>query len=142
MAKLRHLAIATDDPDKTAEFYKQAFGLREVRPIDGELAKGYFLTDGTVTFAILKFKSDQLGRGMDYVGLHHIGFVVEDLDQAGEQLEGLGAPCFMPKPENPNSFFEVKHRGPDGVVIDISDHAWPGGMGLEDTPLAKAGASS
>ena len=142
MAKLRHLAIATDDPDKTAEFYKQAFGLREVGPIDGELARGYFLTDGTVTFAILKFKSDQLGRGMDYVGLHHIGFVVEDLDEAGQRLESLGAPCFMPKPENTSSFFEVKHRGPDGVVLDISDHAWPGGMGLEDVPLAEAGASS
>jgi catechol 2,3-dioxygenase-like lactoylglutathione lyase family enzyme len=138
MAKLRHLAIATNDPESTAEFYKQAFGLREVGPVDGDLAQGYFLTDGTVTFAILKFKGDQLGRGMDYTGLHHVGFVVEDLDETGQRLEELGAPCFMPKPEKPGNFFEVKHRGPDGVVLDISDHAWPGGMGLEDVPAASA----
>ena len=30
MAKLRHIAIATNDPKKTAEFYKSAFGFREV----------------------------------------------------------------------------------------------------------------
>lgn len=143
MAKLRHLAIATNDPDATAEFYKQAFDLRDVKSTDSNLAKGRFLTDGTVTIAILKFRNvDQLGKGLDYTGLHHIGFVVEDLDGTGEKLEQLGAPCFMPKPEQATSFFEVKHRGPDGVVIDISNHAWPGGMGLEDTPAAEPARSS
>lgn len=144
MAKLRHLAIATDDPDATAKFYKEAFDLREVGPIDGDLARGYFLTDGTVTFAILKFKTAQGDKGPDYQGLHHIGFVVEDLDETGERLEQLGAACFMPKPENPKpgNFFEVKHSGPGNVVIDISDHAWPGGMGLEDAPLAGAARSN
>lgn len=142
MAKLRHLAIATNDPDKTAEFFKQGFGLREVAPIDGDLAKGYFLTDGTVTFAILKFKTQQGDKSPDYVGIHHMGFVVEDLDATGEKLEALGAPCFMPKPANPKpgNFFEVKHATPEGVIIDISNHAWPGGMGLEDAPLAEARA--
>ncbi len=142
MAKLRHLAIATNDPDATAEFYMKAFDLREVKKTDSNLAQGRFLTDGTVTIAILKFRNvDQLGKGLDYTGLHHIGFVVEDLDQTGEKLEEMGSPCFMPKPENATGFFEVKHRGPDGVVIDISDHAWPGGMGLEDTPVAEPARS-
>ena len=142
MAKLRHLAIATNDPDKTAEFFKEAFGLREVSPIDGDLAKGHFLTDGTVTFAILKFKTQQGDKSPDYVGIHHMGFVVEDLEETGKKLEDLGAPCFMPKPANPKpgNFFEVKHSTPEGIIIDISDHAWPGGMGLEDAPLATAKA--
>ena len=141
-AKLRHLALATTDPDATAEFYKKAFGMREVTRNDGELARGYMLTDGTINLAILQFKSDQLGKGMDYVGLHHMGFVVEDLDQASQELESLGAPCFMPKPDKSMSFFEVKHRGPDGVVLDISDHAWPGGAGLEDAPAEQAASAS
>ena len=136
-AKLRHLALSTNDPDATAEFYKKAFGMREVKKNDGPLATGYMLTDGTINLAILKFKSDQTGKGMDYVGLHHMGFVVEDLNEAGEHLESLGAPSLMPKPDNTMSFFEVKHRGPDGVVLDISDHAWPGAAGLEDAPAEK-----
>jgi methylmalonyl-CoA/ethylmalonyl-CoA epimerase len=140
-AKLRHLAISTKDPEATAEFYKQAFGLREVGRTDSELATGVYLTDGTVNIAVLNFRNrDQLGRGLDYVGLHHIGWVVDDLDDAGQRLEDLGAGCFMPRPDNPTTFFEVKHRGPDGVVLDISDHAWLGGAGLEDAPAEKAGS--
>ena len=30
MAKIRHIALATNDPIKTAEFYKQAFDFKEV----------------------------------------------------------------------------------------------------------------
>ena len=138
MAKLRHVVLATKDPDATAEFYKQAFDFKEVRRTDSDLATGVFLSDGTLNIAVLNFKTDQLGRGMDYVGLHHIGVVVEDLEQTGKKLESLGAPCFMGKPEKPTGFFEVKHRGPDGVVIDISDHPWVGSAGLEDAPAEAA----
>ena len=141
MAKLRHIALATKDPESTAEFYKQAFEFKEVGRTDSPLASGIYLSDGTINMAILSFKTDQLGRGMDYVGLHHVGFVVEDLAAAGEKLESLGAPCFQGKPDNPMSFFEVKHRGPDGVVLDISQHPWLGSAGLEDEPVAAASRS-
>ncbi len=30
MPKIRHIALATNDPVKTAEFYKRAFGFKEV----------------------------------------------------------------------------------------------------------------
>jgi catechol 2,3-dioxygenase-like lactoylglutathione lyase family enzyme len=31
MARIRHIAIASNDPAKAAAFFKEAFGLREVR---------------------------------------------------------------------------------------------------------------
>ena len=34
MAKIRHIALATNDPIKTAEFYKQAFDFKEVGRTD------------------------------------------------------------------------------------------------------------
>ena len=30
MARIKHIALVTDDPVKTAEFYKQHFGLTEL----------------------------------------------------------------------------------------------------------------
>ncbi|MBV8118866.1 MAG: VOC family protein, partial [Alphaproteobacteria bacterium] len=30
MARIRHIALVTDDPAKTAEFYKKHFGLTEL----------------------------------------------------------------------------------------------------------------
>ena len=90
MAKLRHIAIAAKDPDAMAEFYKKAFDFEEVRKTDGPLAYGYHLSDGTIDLAILRFKTDQLGRGLDYAGLHHFGILVEDVAATAKKLEGLG----------------------------------------------------
>src|SRR5665213_4379687 len=102
MAKLRHIAIATKDPVKTAEFYKKAFEFREIArtPPDNPLAHGVFLSDGTINLAILNFHTDQLGKGMDFTGVHHFGVLVEDADEVTAKLEALGAECFMrPTPE-------------------------------------------
>jgi catechol 2,3-dioxygenase-like lactoylglutathione lyase family enzyme len=84
MARIRHIALVTDDPAKTAEFYKEHFGLTELyrRPGDtGE--KGVWLSDGYIYFAILKYGepgAPKLGAGQtsDIRGIHHIGFYADD----------------------------------------------------------------
>lgn len=141
MPKLRHIALATQDPLKTAEFYKKAFGFKEVGRTGtpgkaDQIAWGFYLSDGTLNMAILKFqKVDQLGKGLDYVGIHHFGILVDDLDEYMKTCEELGAPCFMKQdPNASNSFFETKFRGPDGVVFDLSEHCW---VGAEPLPAAE-----
>jgi len=145
-AKIRHIALATNDPIKTANFYKEAFGFQEVGrtgdPHSPEgIAWGVFLSDGTLNLAVLKFKNiDQLGKGLDYVGLHHFGVLVDDLDTTMAKLEGLGAACFMKQePEAKASFYETKFRAPDGVVLDVSEHPWIGAApaGLAEVALPK-----
>ena len=75
------------DPVKTADFYKEVFGMEEIlrQPKDtGEHA--VWLSDGYIFFAILKFGTDDvpnLGNGPSTVeGVHHIGFFVDDLDES------------------------------------------------------------
>lgn len=132
MAKLRHIAIATQDPEATAEFYKSGFGFEEIgRTQPGNrLASGVFLSDGTLNIAILKFTVDQLGKGLDYVGIHHFGVLVQDADKTARKLEALGAKPFIKQDEAktrvPGTVFEIKFYGPDGVVFDIADTAWKG----------------
>jgi catechol 2,3-dioxygenase-like lactoylglutathione lyase family enzyme len=136
MAKLRHIAIATNDPVKTAEFYRKAFDFKEVARTtdDNPLAWGVFLSDGTLNLAILKFKTDQLGKGMDFTGVHHFGVLVKDADEAMAKLEALGGECFM-KPSKDEQekmgYFEIKFRGPDGTVFDIASHPWGGSAPLD-----------
>ena len=110
-------------PLSTARFYREAFEFEEVGRTDAPLGTAIYLSDGTLNIAIVRFKTDQLGRGLDYVGLHHIGFVVADVDRASARLAELGAPCLVARPEKPKGFFEVKHRGPDGAkqMQNISD---------------------
>jgi len=67
MARIKHIALSTDDPVKTAEFYKNIFGLKELRrePADTG-ARGVWLSDGYIYFAILKFGHEDtpnLGEG-------------------------------------------------------------------------------
>jgi len=135
MLKIRHIALASDHPGKAAEFYKSAFGFRELRrfgldpdkPDEAPRPSGVFLTDGVINIAILKFANDQLGKGLDFTGIHHFGVVVDDVEEWTRKLEAMGAPCLyeaMPK----GAHAEYKFRGPDGVVFDITRDEWEGSL--------------
>ena len=96
MARIKHIALVTDDPVETAEFYKQHFGLTELyrRPSNtGE--NGVWLSDGYIYFAILKYgdaDAPKLGPGQtsDLRGIHHIGFQVDDLAATAKELKAAG----------------------------------------------------
>ena len=127
MAKLPHIAIAAKDPDAMADFYVKAFDFKIVRSNDGPLAYGHHLSDGTIDLAILRFKTDQLGRGMDYTGLHHFGILVEDVDDAAKVAEALGGKHYMDQADPARTGgFEVKMYGPEGILFDIAEHPWTG----------------
>ena len=143
MPKLRHIALATDDPNKTAAFYVEAFDFKEVGRVgnpddpDNGLAWGIYLSDGTLTLAVLKFKNvDQLGKGLDYTGIHHFGVLVEDLEATLQKLDDMGAPCILKQdPNSTEQFYETKFTGPDGVVFDVSEHAWIGAATAEEKEI-------
>lgn len=127
MAKLRHLAIASDEPEVLAALLARLFELDIVGTHDSSLARGTFLSDGTINIAVLKFHGDQIGKGMEYQGLHHIGFLVDSVDPARQQLLDAGAELLFDRPDDPEAtFFEVKFKLPGGLVLDIADHPWLG----------------
>ena len=125
--RIRHIAISVADPWAAAAFYKEAFGLQEVGETDGKLAEGVFLTDGVVNIALLHFKSDAAaqGTGKDYVGLHHLGFWVDDAIASGDRATRAGATWIMGDPTNKGGY-EVKYTDPAGVIFDISEDGWDG----------------
>src|SRR5258706_2233832 len=89
MAKIKHIALSTQDVDKTAKFYIDVFGMKEIARIDGPGARGYYLSDGDINLAVLNFKNDAVAgveRGKEWSGLHHIGFQVESLEAIAERL--------------------------------------------------------
>ena len=138
MPKLRHIALHTPDPEKTAEFYKKVFDMVEVGRTDSPLAKGIYLSDGTINMAVLRFKTREAADRLDGLGpvfgLHHFGFWVEDPEETRRKLKEAGADYrFGRPPEAVTGFFEEKYKGPDAVMIDITEHGW---VGAE--PLARS----
>ena len=142
MPKIKHIAIATQDADKTAAFYRDVLGLREIAKLESANASGYFLSDGYVNMAILDFQNDAVAgeRGKDYSGIHHIGFECEDLEDVEKKLaaansapmddvnKALGA-GMGDSPRQAN--VEIKYTGPNGEMIDISAHGWVGTRGFD-----------
>ena len=135
MAKLRHIAVATKDPEKTSEFYKKHFEMEVAGRIENDLAHGYYLTDGVVCLAILKFKIPNSNRSWDsenYTGIHHFGFIVEDMEKAAGALEADGSELAADRYEGRGAdtvFYEFKYTAPDDVVLDISQRGWVGANG-------------
>lgn len=130
MAKLRHIAVAVPDPERTAAFYRDVFDLEVAGTTESELADGVYMSDGTLCLALLRYKTDAAaGRpeGRSYVGLHHIGFWCGDLEEQSRRLEASGATFFMDLPtERASLHFERKYQDPHGLILDISENGWIG----------------
>ena len=63
-------------------------------------------------------------RGPDYIGLHHMGFLVDDVPEASEAVEAAGGTYhgqILNVGAGPES--ERKYRDPNGVVIDVTSPA-------------------
>jgi catechol 2,3-dioxygenase-like lactoylglutathione lyase family enzyme len=140
MPKIKHIALSTQDVEKTARFYIEVFGMKEMGKIDDPGTTGCFLTDGDINLAILKFKNDQAAgveRGKGFSGIHHIGFQVESLEVIAERLATAGAPrrddvnqALGVGGRQAHGNVEVKYGGPDGVMLDVSATGWVGTSGL------------
>ena len=123
MPKLCHIAITVPDLEAAAQFYEKSFGM--TRSMESPIA--ILLTDGVISLAILKFKTDQQAgdeRGKDFHGLHHIGFVDDDLDGMTKTIEANGGSYHMRLPNTEDGATEVKFRDPNGVVFDIVDSGY------------------
>ena len=124
--KLRHIAISVPDPEATATFYEKTFGMERIY----KSAFGVMMSDGTVSLAVLKFPTDATAgdeRGKDFVGLHHMGFVVDDIGTSRKQIEANGGHYHMRVPSRPDSPSEEKFRDPNGIVFDIVTEQYAGG---------------
>ena len=133
MTRIKHIAIRTPDPEKTAAFYKEVFGLKEV----GQARTGCYLSDGYINLAILKSRDEGTAESPrdepGYAGVHHLGFMVDDVDETCKKLEEAGAKATMGRVDlshasasDSRSYYEIKYRGPDNQVIDITASGWIG----------------
>ncbi len=147
MDKVRHVGIHTKDPRATADFFIDAFGMVEVE--FGENDEWGVISDGYVNVTLLGFEYDRYGGG--YSGLHHLGFHVNDLDEAGQRVLDAGGQdltfwneTYGNSEGTPDNWVgEKKYMDPDGIALDVNPSGWqirPGGERGEGTePTGFAG---
>jgi catechol 2,3-dioxygenase-like lactoylglutathione lyase family enzyme len=112
MAKIRHIALLTNDPPKLAEFYRASFGMKEVAR-SGEKQDAIYLSDGHINLAILP------ARGRPE-GIFHFGFEVENVEQAMSAAIEAGAKKGTDSLPRDGRFAEGFVRDPVGTRVDLS----------------------
>jgi catechol-2,3-dioxygenase len=127
MNQLRHLAIRTEEPEKLATFYIEAFGFREVGlpPAKGQERRNFHLTDGYFELAILGNTPNQSPNG-----LYHLGIKIDDMEETARRLKNFQKD--VGQRPNGSSFAELRVSDIDGNLIDLSVLGF-----LEYQPLKK-----
>ena len=127
-AKLRHIALQVRDPEAMATFFEQAFGMTRA----GNAMRGVYMTDGTINVALLNFKDEPI-LGFEeipgYQGIIHFGMWVDSLDEMDTKVTEAGGTWITGRKEkDPNVFYEVKYKGPEGFVFDMTETGWRGAV--------------
>ena len=121
VARMRHIALLVTDPEKSAQFYEKSLGFKRA----GQAGRGLYMSDGTINMALLKVRPEKGEK----TGLFHFGMWVDDLDEAEAEVEGAGGAYLHGREDrNPNTFYEVKFRDPDGIVFDMTPSGWRGAV--------------
>ncbi|MBT1156946.1 VOC family protein [Aminobacter anthyllidis] len=128
MAKLRHLAIAVSDPEAAAQFFEKAFGMTRA----GQAMRGVYMTDGIMNVALLNFGEEPVPgfeTEKDYNGLIHFGMWVDSVEETDALVQAAGGSYMTGRKEaNPNVFYEVKYKTPEGIVFDVTENGWKGAV--------------
>ncbi|TMA04805.1 MAG: VOC family protein, partial [Deltaproteobacteria bacterium] len=108
MAKIRHLAIRTEDTGKLASFYMDVFDLKLLHK-GKEEGGAIFLTDGYFNLAILPNREQQSPNG-----LYHFGFEVESGEAIVEKMKKLNYAKLPKSRPDGRPFAETRASDPDG----------------------------
>ena len=127
MGKIRHIAYRVDDMDAMAAFFVNGLGMTEVqRRSTGAID----LSDGTINITLLP----TVGLGATgKQGIEHIGFTVANEEEAKRAMEAAGA-TEMNTINMTDVNYEVKYRGPEGIVVDLGH--WAGTAPVVEEPIA------
>ena len=119
MARIRHVAIKCEDQEKTADFYKQTFGLTEVwrGPVRADGNRAIYLSDGHINLAILPARGER-------EGIDHFGFQVEDMERTLGVAGDAGATGETETKPRDGRFAEKGIHDPAGTLVDVSVHGW------------------
>ena len=115
MARIRHLAIKSTNPERLGDFYEKAFGMEIIhRSPNG----GVYMTDGYLTLALLKSRPGDMPPG-----INHFGFQVDNARELTKTLEEMNIPAPTVRPAT-TPFAELRGMDPDGNLFDISEHGY------------------
>ena len=123
--KLRHIALSVPDVAAAQKFFEEAFGMTKA----GNAQNGVHMTDGIMNVALLAKGGKIEGMPEPFYGLMHFGMWVDSVEEADKKITAAGGKYVTGRKEtNPNVYYEVKYKTPEGIVFDVTESGWKGAV--------------
>lgn len=134
-----HVSLTVSSVDQSIEFYRQHFGFELARrdnPVSGELVDrltsvvggeviAAFVTNGNLVLEFVEYtkrKGERPVVAPNELGSPHIGFVVESVPAAYEELVAKGVHFFgEPVYHAKRDAYSVMLTDPDGIPIELRE---------------------
>lgn len=126
--KISHIAVATDDLERSLAFWRDALGLAvsEVRDVSAEGAQIAFLPVGESEIELVRPTVEESGLARFLAkrgpGMHHICLEVDDLDGMLAQLRAQGVELINETPRrgaDGTRYAFIHPRSADGVLVEL-----------------------
>jgi catechol 2,3-dioxygenase-like lactoylglutathione lyase family enzyme len=115
-----HLHLRSPDPERAAAFYTELLGARETTRLDNNGALRIVLDLGGVAVFVEQVPAaTPTPPPAPFVGIEHIGLVVDDIAGAIEELRAKGV-AILAEPKQIKPGLSIAFiGGPDGVRIEL-----------------------
>ena len=115
MAKIKHIALVTMDPERLAKFYTEVF---DMKILHAAKSGATYITDGYINVALLPNKAEGKPNG-----LNHFGFEIDDQEDIARKMVEFGLNPPGQRPRN-RPYAETRGADPDGNNFDLSVHGF------------------
>jgi Glyoxalase/Bleomycin resistance protein/Dioxygenase superfamily len=136
MAKIRHIAYRAADVEGMANFFAKSFEMQITqRRKNGAID----LSDGAINITVLPSRIGSPDGMPVQTGIDHIGFTVENEGEVSRLMEAQGAKKIGTLDLGGSAHYEVKYRGPEGIVVDLGH--WVGTAPISEKAVSEAPAA-
>ncbi|MFQ5849485.1 MAG: VOC family protein [Candidatus Binatia bacterium] len=111
--RLEHVAVQCTNLEKSIDFYRQLFGGTPTEIRTGSTGYRFCFVKINGEFAI------QLMESKDQTGVHHYGFITDDLDQVAQGFREKGAEIVRENRGTDGTLTNVFLKDPNGLEVEV-----------------------
>jgi len=116
--KLVHISFRVNDAEKSAAFYRNLFGFRDLVRLDRKNLTAFHMTDGQTYISVVQYHDESTAEsrvGGKEQRIHHIGLEVDEPLAEFARLVEAGCELVSPEGELP-----IKFVTPEGIMAEIA----------------------
>ena len=111
--RLEHVAILCKDLNESIQFYQKIFGGKATEVRKGSAGYGFCFVN------IEGGSSVQLMESSDKVGVHHYGFIADDVEKVAQDFRQKGAKIVRENRDAAGKLTTIFLEDPNGLEIEV-----------------------